>query len=474
MRIQTKVTLLFIALTSTVILLLSGAIFLFANHYAFEDYYKRLETRIRIAKAIHVGEEQANSYVAKALRQDYLEKLPSEKEYIIELVGGKPVKLVGDTAFPDNLLKRIMGSGEARARRGNVFFAGKLYPSRSRNFIVIVSATDPYGFQELNNLRQILTIGFLASIVVVYLVGKAFSYQTFKPIREMIRRVRSITAENLNLRLAVNNGKDEITELGQTFNNMLNRLETAFETQNNFISNASHELRTPLTLIRGEAELALHKPDLDETHQHSLQIIVKESEKLTHILSSLLGLAQSGFDGKKQHWEVIRVDELLWLVKAAVDQLYPDNHIQMDYSQLPEEEDHLKVLGNSNLLRLALSNIVVNAYKYSYNKPVRISLSTENDRVIFSVEDQGIGIPEQDIQHIFELFFRASNTTDFEGYGVGLPLSLNIIRLHRGSIAIKTKEDVGTHIRILLPIASANPTHPSADSSQMATSVYRT
>jgi signal transduction histidine kinase len=123
--------------------------------------------------------------------------------------------------------------------------------------------------------------------------------------------------------------------------------------------------------------------------------------------------------------------------------------------RLPADESLLQVQGNVNLLNLAISNIALNACKYSDNKVVVASLFSENNKTIISVKDQGIGIPEEEVKHIFEPFFRASNTAKFEGYGIGLPLALNIIRLHKGSITINTKEHAGTEIQIILPIAQA-------------------
>jgi len=106
------------------------------------------------------------------------------------------------------------------------------------------------------------------------------------------------------------------------------------------------------------------------------------------------------------------------------------------------------------LLQLAISNIVLNACKYSSNRPVNVQVTAHDGRVIIiKVTDKGIGIPEEEQQHIFEPFFRASNTSDFQGHGIGLPLTLNIIRLHKGSIGIRSEEQVGTEIQILLPVA---------------------
>jgi signal transduction histidine kinase len=455
MNIQTKVTILFFFLTSMVILFLNGFIFLFANHYAFEDFYKRLETRVQIVRSIYSNKNTDSSRVVQNIRQQYLEKLPSEKEYYLPITASQQIMTSLPEELPKEFLADLRTNQKARYRQDNKFFAGTLYQSPTELTLVVVSATDPYGFQELNHLRNILILGFGISILVVYWVGKVFSYQTFKPIREMIRNVQNITAQNLHLRLETNGGKDEVNMLGQTFNDMLIRLETAFETQNNFVSNASHELRTPLTVIKGEAELALRQPHSREAQVYALEVIHRESEKLNQMLTGLLGLAQTGFDGKKQNWEAIRTDELIWQVKESVDQLYPQNRIQIDFSKLPIEEEKLTVFGNATLLKLATSNIVANACKYSYNQQVIISLQSTDKQVVIQVKDMGIGIPEQELRYVFEPFFRASNTSDFEGHGIGLPLSMNIIRLHKGNIQINTKEGKGTDMSIVLPIADS-------------------
>ncbi|WP_084498344.1 HAMP domain-containing sensor histidine kinase [Pedobacter sp. V48] len=284
-----------------------------------------------------------------------------------------------------------------------------------------------------------------------FIVGWKFSNYMLNPLRKIIKSVKKIKAENLHLRLDVY-GTDEMAQLSQTFNNMLNRLETAFETQNNFISNASHELRTPLTIISGEVELAM-KSDADGQDRYlALAKIKDESDRLEHILTSLLGLAQTGFNGKNHPWELVRIDELLWDIKRTVNQVHPESKIEIDFSNLPADEDQITIKANINLLKLAIANIVSNACKYSNNKPVLVTLESKLNILSIAVKDQGIGIPPGDVQHIFEPFYRASNTSDFKGYGIGLPLSLNIIRLHRGSIAISSIENITTEIKVLLPV----------------------
>ncbi|RNL54105.1 sensor histidine kinase [Pedobacter jejuensis] len=448
MEIAKKITLLFAILSAVIISLLSGFVWYFSNDFAFEDFYKRLEARVNIAAQIKLYEDDNNDVYAK-MRNQYLERLPAEREFIIE--AGKP-EIKVDRVLPRSFYDRINAGFTARYRADNHFYAGKYFKNPQKGYIVIVSANDPVGFRELKDLQKILIIGFFLSVILSFLVGWKFSNYMLMPLRNVIKSVKKIKAENLHMRLDVKDGSDEMSQLAQTFNNMLNRLETAFETQNNFISNASHELRTPLTIISGEVELAMKAKDDSEKQHNALLKIKDESERLNTILTSLLGLAQSGFNGKNQPWEMVRMDELLWEIKDAVNQVHPNSKIEIDFSTLPDDEDLITLRVNKNLIKLAITNVVSNACKYSDYKPVTITLESKTNLLSIAITDQGIGIPESDIQHIFEPFYRASNTNKFKGYGVGLPLSLNIIRLHRGSIAIKSKEGIGTEIKIILPI----------------------
>jgi signal transduction histidine kinase len=292
-------------------------------------------------------------------------------------------------------------------------------------------------------------------VIIIYTVGLYFSRKTFQPFRDIISRVKQISEGNLHLRLTERSGGDEIAELTGTFNQMLNRLETAFEAQNNFISNASHELRTPLTAILGETEFALSKSRTPEVYQNSLEQVAQQAEKLQVLCKGLLSLAQTGFNGKVQSWKLVRMDQLVFDVKADCDAILPDNHIRLVMDDLPLNEEKISINGNYDLLKNAINNIVLNACKYSHNQPVLLQLTLEGQHIIIRVKDQGIGIPSEELKYIYDPFFRASNTTAFEGYGIGMPLANNIIRLHNGRILINTEEGVGTEVRVVLPMCKS-------------------
>jgi signal transduction histidine kinase len=253
------------------------------------------------------------------------------------------------------------------------------------------------------------------------------------------------------LRLEYNDEDDEMSELAHNFNDMLDRLETSFESQSNFISNASHELNTPLTSIIGEADVTLTRIRSTEEYVEALNNILMEAEKLNKKTKALLFLAQTAFNGKALEFKLVRVDQLILDVKETMNRIHPDNKVTIDFSLLPDNPLKLKISGNEQLLHLALSNIVLNAYKYSNNQPVIVSLGMSYDMLIIIVKDTGIGIPENEIKFIYDPFFRASNTTNYEGYGIGLPLTRNIIKIHKGILNVNSTVFKGTTIEIRLP-----------------------
>lgn len=462
MKIQTKTALLFTALTATIILSTSLTVYYFTSRFAFNDFLKRLELRAHISTRILFEQDKTTTDAFSELRQQYLEVLPQEKEFVLKYdsVDQNTLRQQGlplDLSF----VREVAGKkGEvAFAHVKNVHYAGILYnDSKDGPYLVIKSAVNKHGEDLLRNLRNTKASLAIVSIIIVFTVSIFFSRKTFEPVRKIIARVNTISADNIHFRLE-EKGKDEVAELAHTFNNMLDRLQASMETQNNFVSNASHELRTPLTAIIGESDIALAKARTEEEYRNSLEIISREAGKLHRLTTSLLNLARSGFDGKKQNWEILRMDELAFTVKESIDEIDPQNQLQLDLSGLPSDENRISVHGNLNLLKLALTNVAMNACKYSNNRVVTMSVEARGNKVLVRIVDRGIGIPADELKHIYVPFFRASNTNNYEGYGVGLPLTQAIIRLHNGSINVHSEVDKGTSVTLSLPAANHVESH---------------
>ncbi len=454
MTIQHKTALIFTGITAAILVVLSSVAYFFTTIFAFQDFYKRLEIRgILTAK----GQlEHHTSNIRKVyidIRSQHLEPLPGEKEFFFptdSLQAFIRSRAIAD--LPETFYRQLVSDKTVEMKLGHYFYTGFLYHA-DKPYVVIVGAQNDDSIMYARKLKLILVACCLIGTAVAYALGIFFSRHTFKPVRDIIERAKTIGIENLHLRLQQSNGQDEIAELALTFNSMLSRLETAFETQNNFVSNASHELRTPLTAIYGEAEIALSRNRSEEEYRQSLGVIVSQSEKLQHLTDSLLNLAQTGFDGKKQNLAEVRIDELILEVKVTINNIIPDSKIYIDFTKIPANARNNIVTGNYPLLKLGLSNVMENACKYSDNKPVTVSISKVGDMLEITVRDEGIGIPEEELKYIYDPFFRASNTGKYEGYGIGLPLTRNIFRIHKGTINVHSSANKGTTVQMLLPIA---------------------
>jgi len=452
MKIQYKIALLFTGFCSLVILLLSGAIYFFANEHAFDDFYVRLELRANIASKLNFDSSEVTQEAYTQLRREHLQRLPEEEEYILRAdtlsrIGGDPLYKTLTPAFFD----QVISAGKATTRRQFRFYTGIRYHAPAGSYIIIVTAVHSYAQNFLTNLKKILTAVTILAAVALFSIGLIFARQVLLPIRTITRRVNTISATSLHERLSPQRGTDEISTLAATFNDMLSRLETAFESQNNFVSNASHELNTPLTAIIGEADLALARDRAAEDYRNSLAVILQEAEKLRAITRGLLELAQSGFTGAIVYEEV-NIEELLHDVLQVAHNVYPNVLIEMNRSLLGTGGKPLTIHGNARLFELALSNILLNACKYSEGKSVTFAVATSGAHVHFVITDHGIGIPDAEIEHIFEPFFRASNVRNTRGYGIGLPLTLNIVKLYKGNIDIHSRQGSGTEVIVRFPV----------------------
>jgi signal transduction histidine kinase len=314
---------------------------------------------------------------------------------------------------------------------------------------VLASAVDTSGEENMRQLFWSVCSVLFISIFIMYFLGSLFARIALSPITKVINEVKIIRSSSLNKRLPVKEGKDEINELTITFNNLLEHLEQSFDAQRSFVANASHELRTPLTSIVGSIEVTLSVERDSEEYKKVLADVLVESEKLTDLINHLFDLSHSNVDVNDFH--EIRLDELLWQVKDEWSHRIQGSRIALHY-HLPEDPRRYTISGNSHLLFIALGNILKNAVKFSDMEPVSCTMTAQENKVIISIADKGIGIKTEEIPNIFQPFFRGSNTIGHEGVGIGLSLSEKIFRLHNASIQVRSELGKGTTFVIVFPI----------------------
>jgi signal transduction histidine kinase len=379
--------------------------------------------------------------------------LTNEKDYIFELNPGFSIENTANKLNVEkSFINNILNTKESYYNKGTEFFSGLLYSSKGKDYIVIVSAENYYNTHHQAYLKQLLIGASLIAVLIIFLVGYWFSAKFTQPLSKISQRVNQIGTENLHLRIDNFTENKELNILAMAFNKMLDRLETSFEAQNNFVSNASHELKTPLTSIICEADLALSKDRESEEYRESMLNIMSEAEKLDSKIKALLFLAQTGFSSKKIKLEKVRIDELLMEAKATIADIFPGNHLKIKYESFPENPDNMIVMANQQLLLLAITNIIGNGIKYSDNQEVTLELSLIANEIEIKVCDTGIGIPNEDLPYIFDPFYRASNTSEYQGYGIGLPLARNIVRIHNGDLQVLQNEPMGVIVKIRIPL----------------------
>jgi signal transduction histidine kinase len=273
-------------------------------------------------------------------------------------------------------------SGFARYKVDNYEILGIYYKSKYDRFVVFAGAHDVFGFEKIRNLRFILITVFFVSLIVVFLAGMFFSERALRPILKVMTQVEKIGISNLDQRVDEGNGKDEIAKLAATLNNMLERIESAFKIQKNFIANASHELRTPLTIITGQLEVILLKDRPADEHLSVIRSVLDEIKNLNFISDRLLLLAQTSSNLIKLNLFPVRVDDLLWDTSREIMKRTPEYSIHINMNPALDDENLLTVTGSEQLLKTVFSNLIENACKYSpKEKSVFIDIITSSNRI---------------------------------------------------------------------------------------------
>ena len=424
-----------------------GFIFYSVTNFAFTDFYKRLDLRRNIAAEKFLNSKSASQ--ADQWSLDFIENLNNQHEFLVEFdSNGAILKSQG---FHQELWDKINKKGSSNFKSGNQFYSTKYFSQNGRKYIVGASAENYFYTHHLAYLRNLLIISLILGILFIFVVSVFMKRSFLKPILTMMKEVQEIGSENLYKRLDEDKYKGELHGLALTFNRMLTRLETSFETQKNFISNASHELNTPLTSIIGQADLALSKERTTEEYQRTLFKIIESAEHLEKKTKALLLLARTGFVNNATAFSPVRIDQIVMDAELTVKAINDKFKIITDFSLLPDDSMRLKVNGNAILLQLALSNIISNACKYSSDRTAYIALGALDNKVFILIKDKGIGIPSRELDHIYDPYFRASNTSGIDGYGIGLPLARNIIKLHGGTLKVNSVVSEGTTVEIELP-----------------------
>src|SRR6266849_6564327 len=329
--------------------------------------------------------------------------------------------------------------------------------------------------QSLSDLRRLLWQGGALVLVFALLGGWFISWSVLSAVRRMTKTARSISASrDFSQRVPGKSplGRDELTSLASTFNEMLANLEESYQRQQRFVADASHELRAPITSIRCNLDLLAKAPDLPaEEAQAALIDARAEADRMGRLVSDLLTLARSdatkqpgtyGYKKDDRQQQLVDLDSLLLEVFRQYrhrGESEADEELAHGPRLMLQHITPAKVYGDADQLKQALVALLDNALKYTpYEGSVALSLVTNDGYATIKLSDTGIGILPEDLPHIFERLYRAdpARSRNRGGSGLGLAIVQSIVQEHQGSIQVESTPGKGSTFTMRLPVASTN------------------
>ncbi len=451
MTIRIRLTLLFTAVVSILLLLFCIVIYLLAERHRKTQFYEQLKAEANTNVELLFGKETVSPELYKLLDKNHLTVLNEEEIIIYNYRDSLVYESGTDYLKVDKtILNQVRLEKEFRWDEGKREVIGVLFADEYNRFVVFASAVDKYGHSEVSNLLLVMGVGWFISGFIVFLVGWFYAYRALLPLKKLIGRVDAITASRLDLRVDVGNTPDEIGQLAERFNRMLDRLEEAFQLQRAFVSNASHELRTPLTAITGQIEVALMDDNPQEWHD-TLRSVLDDARQLNRLSNGLLSLAKVSMEESAVKLSEVYLDEIFWQVRSELLRAYPSYTVKVNLANFSKDSTHFNVLGNEALLQIALTNLLENGAKFSPDNTVEVRFNKLPSAFEIHFYNNGPEIPKEELPLIFKPFRRGSNARHIAGHGIGLSLTARIIKLHHGSLSVESGAGIGTTFVITLP-----------------------
>ena len=453
MKIRDKITLQILATVGIILLVAFITIYFSFAGYRAEDFYRRLESKAQAVAQMLIEIDEIDASLLSKIEQNNPSRLHNEFILIFTLEL-EPV-FSNDEQHQIKLseedLRKASYRDGLRRRQGRFEIAGTSYQGGESTLVVFVAAEDVFGLRKIISLRNILMLVFAISIITTTIAARGLAGRALKPIRTVISQVDAIGVSNLNARVSAGSGRDEVAQLADTFNKMLDRLEDSFLMQKDFIGNASHELKTPLTVITGELEVMLMQERTNEEYKSTMKSVLEEIITLNDLAERLLMLAQASSSASRVHFSDLRIDDLIWQARSELLKRDRNYTVQFEMLDFIDDEKYFLVRGSENLIRAAMINLMENGCKFSLNTTVKVQLSMAPGRIILDFNDNGPGIPEEEIPKIFQPFYRSPTAAKVRGHGIGLALTERIVSLHGGTITVRCDEGSGTNFRVVLP-----------------------
>jgi len=336
-----------------------------------------------------------------------------------------------------------------------VMSAPLIVDGRVRGYIQVAASLRTVD-AAIDRLLKIMLVGGALALLVSLLLGDYLARRALRPIDAIAQTAKQITAaDDLSRRIPYDGPPDELGQLTHIFNNTLERLERLFNVQRRFVADVSHEMRTPLTTIQGNIDLMRRIGPDDE----AMEAIASEARRMSRLVEDLLLLAKADAGRLPLEQVPAELDTLLVEVYHQAQMLSDGVTIALG------QVEPARVLGDADRLKQLLLNLVSNGIKYTPpGGTITLGLAREGNEAVLTVRDTGVGIPPEDLPHVFDRFYRVdkARSRGQGGTGLGLSIAKWIAEAHGGSISVSSVVDAGSVFTVRLPLLPDSEHHPTA------------
>ncbi len=453
--LKSRLTLLYVAILAVILIVFAASIYFTGLRELYGDFDDSVRRQARaFARVCFEDIERVRNHEWMPLN-GYVGELGASAA-VFEASGAKLYE--SPDGAPDFEKARAAADGVFRGTvrsRDFRFVVETARDSSGADYRVVFGLEERRVGRRLERMLLFFAIFIPAMLLIAWYVGRVFVRGALSPVDTLRKQAESIQRSNLSQRVPIPRTRGEIRDLAITLNDMLGRLERAFDQVNAFTSNASHELKTPLANLRTEIELALERDADVAAYQRLLASAAEEVSRMTHIVENLLLLAQ--LDSKQ---EVLRRDpvDLGEVARQAAADLEILGETRGVKVRAPLLEPGVSVSGDEVALRRVLMNLLENGVKYGREGgEVKVSVWKEGASARVEVADTGVGIPAASLPHLFDRFFRVdrgrsrSPADAVGGHGLGLSITRSLVEAHGGTITVASREGVGTTVHVTLP-----------------------
>ena len=449
MKIKDRLAIYFtLASTLTLLIVLFGTYFTFSK-FMEADFFDRLSDRTKVTANLYLEADEISSAALEKTRGQYLEKLNGEQIRIYD-ENDQPVFIEEQQHYwTKEVIQKVRKARKLRFKDGKHQVVGIYYKDNQGNFVIMASATDQSTFYRLEKLRKIMGFIFVIIFIGLLLSARWIAKRILKPLDLFMNDVKKIKSSNLDFRVQEGRSKDEISLLAANFNKLMEHLEQAFVLQKTFVANASHELRTPITSMTIAAEIALSKDRTAAEYKKTLLSVMEDAEKMDNIIKELVSLAQADVAYGSSQLQDLDLKLLLHSIDDEWKSLAGAGKLHLGFENMESEEIILSA--NPTLLRIAINNVIANAFKFSDGAAVFCVLKQEADAHVILITDSGPGITATDQALIFEPFYSVSKKESHNGSGMGLFMARKIVQLFKGTISLHSTGVQGSTFIIRFP-----------------------